>query len=245
MGKKNKKSVQFEYPKGNFPRLCLIGNSNVGKSSLTRLLLSNPQWYKGKIGKTAGSTFRLMIINDPKLPYQVIDLPGFGHMSTVRRYERDLVMDQILDYLEKDYSNIFLTLMVIALDRLDEELEKWYYRNPETIPLSIEFIQFVVDLNIPCIIILNKEDKINKYQKDSVIKKFRRVLSDFSINCSLTNPKSNELELILTSTKTINHEGIKKLKARIRDYANLIDFSKYDPRKELYKKPKVNQNKKK
>jgi GTP-binding protein EngB required for normal cell division len=38
------------------PSLLIIGNSNVGKSSITKLLLPNPKIFKGKIGKSPGST---------------------------------------------------------------------------------------------------------------------------------------------------------------------------------------------
>ena len=162
--------TNFSYPRGNFPRLCLIGNSNVGKSSLTKLLLSHPKWYKGKVGKTPGSTVRLTIINDPKLNYHVIDLPGFGRMTRLSRTSEEFIQNQILKYLRLDRDNIFLTLLVIAMDRLKDELEKWYFKNEETIPLSIEFIQYFIKNEIPCLIILNKSDKLNKYQRDDIKK---------------------------------------------------------------------------
>ncbi len=240
MGKEKRNTVQFEYPRGNFPRLCLIGNSNVGKSSLTRLLLSHPKWYKGKVGKTAGSTFRLTIINDPNLPYHVIDLPGFGHMSNIRRDERNLVMDQILNYLELDSRNVFLTLMVIAADRLDDELEKWYFKNQDTIPLSVEFIQFITDLGIPCGIVLNKIDKLNQYQTKNLIKKFIGVLADFDLDIQGSDAKDGILKIIQTSVKKSEDPGVKQVRRLIHERAQRIDKSKFDPRKELLKKPPIN-----
>ncbi|MFX1467859.1 MAG: GTPase, partial [Promethearchaeota archaeon] len=63
------------------PSLLIIGNSNVGKSSITRLLLPNPRKFKGKTGKIPGSTLLIKPISQPNLSYQIVDLPGFGFMK--------------------------------------------------------------------------------------------------------------------------------------------------------------------
>jgi len=230
--------TNFSYPRGNFPRLCLIGNSNVGKSSLTKLLLSHPKWYKGKIGKTAGSTVRLTIINDPKLNYHVIDLPGFGRMTKLSRTSEEFIQNQILKYLRLDRDNIFLILLVLAMDRLKDEFEKWYFKNEETIPLSIEFIQYFIQNEIPCLIILNKTDKLNRYQRDEIRKTFFRVLSDFDIDLDDLKSKQSILNVIECSTKT--KQGIKEIKNIIQKSASHLRLENFDPRSELLNLPPIN-----
>ncbi|MHA2185967.1 MAG: GTPase, partial [Promethearchaeota archaeon] len=71
------------------PSLLIIGNANVGKSSITKLLLPNPRHFKGKIGKTPGSTLMIKPISQQNLPYKIVDLPGFGYTkhSSRRRSE--------------------------------------------------------------------------------------------------------------------------------------------------------------
>ncbi|QEE17798.1 GTPase [Promethearchaeum syntrophicum] len=234
--------TNFSYPRGNFPRLCLIGNSNVGKSSLTKLLLSHPKWYKGKVGKTAGSTVRLTIINDPKLNYHVIDLPGFGRMIKLSRSSEEFIQNQILKYLRLDRNNIFLTLLVIAVDRLQDELEKWYFKNENTIPLSIEFIQYFVKNEIPCLIILNKIDKLNKFQREDIKKTFFNVLSDFNIEIDNSKSKQSVLDVIECSTKTL--QGIKEIKQNIKEISSHLQLENYDPRSELLNLPPINAKKK-
>ncbi len=229
--------TNFSYPRGNFPRLCLIGNSNVGKSSLTKLLLSHPKWYKGKIGKTPGSTVRLTIINDPILNYHVIDLPGFGRMTKLSRSSEEFIQNQILKYLRLDKDNIFLTLLVIAMDRLKDELEKWYFQNEKTIPLSIEFIQYFNKNQIPCLVILNKSDKLNRYQRDDIKKTFFRVLSDFDIEIDNLKSKQSTLDVIECSTKT--KQGIKEIKQIIRESASQLHLEEFDPRSELLNLPPI------
>ncbi len=67
------------------PVLIIIGNSNVGKTSLTRYLVSNPKKFKGKAGKIPGTTLLLKKIQDPLMPFDILDLPGFGFMKRTSR----------------------------------------------------------------------------------------------------------------------------------------------------------------
>lgn len=236
--------IKFSYPRGNFPRLCLIGNSNVGKSSITREILSHPKWYKSKIGKTAGSTVRLTIINDPKLNYHVIDLPGFGRMVRLDRKAEGEVQDQILNYIELDHRNIFLMIIVVSIDRLDEELEKWYFQNPDTIPLTLELIQFIRNQDIPCVLVLNKIDKLNSFQIKQVKNKLKQVMDDFEL------PYANEITedekvLHILETSAKKNIGIKELKQFIHRKAQNLNLNEYDPRKKLMDLPPINQQKQK
>lgn len=233
------KKFYFDFPRGNFPRLVLAGNSNVGKSSLTRLLIPHPELYKGKIGKFPGSTLKLNLIDDHSLPFQVIDLPGFGKMLHISKEAEDAVQGRVLKYIELDKANIFLMILVISAERIESELEKWYFQNPDTIPLSIEFVQFVLEQQIPCVMVLNKIDKTTQYQRKTIHEKLDQVLSDFQI--SVTGPDCAQGLLAILETSTSDNSGIKQLKALINTRATKIDFSHADPRNELYKMPNIGQ----
>ena len=222
---KSKTRVRFSFPKGNYPRLVLLGNSNVGKSSLTKLLLSHPRWYKGKIGKTAGSTVRLTIINDPTLGYHVIDLPGFGRMVRLSRGEEKYVQEEMIRYLDRDRPNIFLALVIISVDRLQDELKKWYHDRADTIPLNLEFIQLLNELQIPHIVVLNKKDKVNSYQLQQIRSDLETVLQDSHIELQGIDAQDGLLMILETSTK--QKQGIKELKTAIRQRAGKIDYKKY------------------
>ena len=238
MTKQKTINTNFYYPRGNFPRLCLAGNSNVGKSSITKQILTHPSRYKGKIGKTAGSTIRLTIINDPNLKYHVIDLPGFGYMKRLSNTQESYIKDQIVKYVELDVDNLFLAIVVANSVRIEDELQKFFFDKIETIPLTIELITFFVGKKIPVLFVLNKIDKINKFALTKIKKKVISVLKEFGISEQGINAKDGLLEIHYTSA--LKDIGIKELKKSIKNREGRLDLSKYDPRKELFNKLPIN-----
>lgn len=164
------------------PSLMIIGNSNVGKSSITRLLLPNPRKFKGKIGKTPGSTLLIKSITQIKLPYEIIDLPGFGYSSHSSRRRAEHIKKQIVIHVEKNHQKYFFGLVVINVLRIEDEINKYYTQNKKTIPLSFELIQFLREFNIPLLIILNKSDKISIFDRKRIINLLVKNLKDFGLN---------------------------------------------------------------
>lgn len=224
------KKVHFELPRGNFPRLVLLGNSNVGKSSITKLLLSEPSKYKGHIGKHPGSTIRLTIIDDPELNHHVIDLPGFGKMLRISKELEDEVQDQIIHYLEADAKNIFLAVFIVSAERIVDELEKWHFGNDATIPLSIEFVQFLGEIKVPCVVVFNKMDKLNQYQQQKAREKFQEVLDSYQI--SVVGPKAETGLLAIINTSVKDDFGIGDLKSLVNQRSSKLNLAHYNPRNE-------------
>ena len=118
--------------------LLIIGNSNVGKSSITRLLMPNPRKFKGKVGKTPGSTLLIKSITQENLPYNVVDLPGFGYLSQSSRRRSEHIKRQLVIHIEKHHAEYFFGLIVINILRIEDEIQKYYIQNKKTIPLSFE-----------------------------------------------------------------------------------------------------------
>ncbi len=166
------------------PSLLIIGNSNVGKSSITRLLMPNPRKFKGKIGKNPGSTLLIKSITQDKLPYKIVDLPGFGYVSQSSRRRGEHNKKQIVIHIEKHYEDYFLGLIVINILRIEDEIQKYFIQNRRTIPLSFELIQFLSEFKIPLLVIFNKIDKISNLDKKKII------------NLFIESAKENDLELI-------------------------------------------------
>lgn len=143
------------------PSLLIIGNSNVGKTSITRLLLPNPKKFKGKTGKKPGSTLLIRPISQPNLPYQIVDLPGFGYMKKSSRRREEHVKKQIVIHIEKYHQDYFFGLVVINILRIEDEIDKYFIQNRKTIPLSFELINFLLEFKIPLLILINKIDKLS------------------------------------------------------------------------------------
>lgn len=172
------------------PTLLVIGNSNVGKSSITRLLVPNPRKFKGKIGKTPGSTLLIKPVIHRNLPYQIVDLPGFGYMTHSSRRREEHVKKQIVLHIEKSHADYFFGLVVINILRIEDEMNKYLIENKKTIPLSFELISFLREFKIPLLIIINKIDKLSNSDKNKIITLFADSAKQSGLNLvSLENHK--------------------------------------------------------
>ncbi len=150
------------------PSLLIMGNSNVGKSSITRLLLPNPKKFKGRAGKQPGSTLLIKPIEFPQMPYKIVDLPGFGYMKDSSRRRAEHIKKQIVVHIEKHYNEYFFGLIVLNSLRIEDELKKYSIENETAIPLTFELIKFLNEFKIPLLVILNKIDKISVFDKKRI-----------------------------------------------------------------------------
>lgn len=198
------------------PSLLIIGNSNVGKSTITRLLLPNPKKFKGKTGKTPGSTLLIKPITQPSMSYQIVDLPGFGYLKHSSRRREEHVKKQIIVHIEKHNKDYFFGLIVINILRIEDEINKFFVQNKETIPLSFELIKFLEEFEIPLLIIINKIDKLSQFDKKKAIKTFVDTAKEVGLNLiPLNNQKSNDTIPYLEFS-ALKKTNLEKLKKKIR-----------------------------
>ena len=202
------------------PSLLIIGNSNVGKSSITRLLMPNPRKFKGKIGKTPGSTLLIKPITQDKLPYKVVDLPGFGYISQSSRRRGEHNKKQIVVHIEKHYEDYFLGLIVINILRIEDEIQKYFIQNRRTIPLSFELIQFLSEFEIPLLIIFNKIDKFSNLDKKKIINLFIESAKEHGLKLvHLIDRKiEKKSEIPYLEFSALKKTNLTKLKQIIQEY---------------------------
>ena len=188
---KNIKLISRYHPNGNIrlfrvmrykPSLLVIGNSNVGKSSITKLLLPSPKKFKGKVGKQPGSTLMIKSIEFPQLPYKIVDLPGFGYMDSSSRRREEHIKKQLIIHIEKHHDEYFFSLVVLNFLRIEDELKKYHLENDTTIPLSFELIKFLKEFEIPLLVILNKIDKVSVFDKKRIISLLINSAKDYGLN---------------------------------------------------------------
>jgi GTP-binding protein EngB required for normal cell division len=197
--------------KENFPRLVLIGNSNVGKSTIAKFFLQNKKLATGTIGKHAGSTISLKQYRDPGLPYEIIDLPGFGAMTRTSKNLKEKIHDEIIHYVERDKKNIFLIMVIINGIRILDELQKYYYNNVTTIPLTFEFLTWISeDVKLPCILVINKIDKLKKRELTKIIQETGKVLKDFHIKIIENGTKGLQKIFTVSAKNNVNMQELKQ-----------------------------------
>jgi len=206
------------------PSLLIIGNSNTGKSSITKLLLPNPKKFKGKIGKSPGSTLLIKPITQDNLPYEIVDLPGFGYASRSSRRREEHLKKQIVIHIEKHHRDYFFALVVINILRIEDEINKYFIKNMKTIPLSFELIQFLREFEIPLLIIFNKIDKISNFDKNKIIILFVKSAKEYGLNLIHINDFEYKLKseipyLEFSALKKIN---LTKLKQVIQQFLKQI-----------------------
>ncbi|MHA1292070.1 MAG: GTPase [Promethearchaeota archaeon] len=196
------------------PVLLIIGNSNVGKSSITRLLLPNPKQFKGKTGKKPGSTLLIKSISQNNLPYQILDLPGFGFMRKSSRRREEHVKRQIVLYIEKHHNDFFFGLVVINIMRITDEINKYFIKNKKTIPLSFELINFLREFKIPILVIINKIDKVSNIDKKRIIKLFLDAANEFNLNLVNLDEfnKKNKSQIPYLEFSALKKTNLKNLK---------------------------------
>jgi GTP-binding protein len=198
------------------PLLIIIGNSNVGKSSITRLLVPNPKLLKGKSGKQPGSTLLIKPIHQRNMAYEIVDLPGFGYIKHASKRREEHIKRKIISYIEKHHQNCFLALVVINILRIEDEIQKYYIDNHVTIPLSFELLNFLREFDVPMVIIVNKIDKISHFDKENKLSLFTNTAREYNIPLSKFNDikslgKDDISYLEFSALKKTNLHDLKKI----------------------------------
>lgn len=141
-----------QYPKIKIPEIVLVGKSNVGKSSFINTMLNRKNL--ARTSNTPGKTRQINFYNiDEK--FYFVDLPGYGY-SKMSKQEQIKVGNFIEEYLLKR-ENIHLIFFLIDIRHDPSDNDKLMY-------------DFIINHNLPCIVIANKADKIAITKVDAQVK---------------------------------------------------------------------------
>jgi GTP-binding protein len=135
------------YPAPDFPEIAFAGRSNVGKSTLINALANRKRLVK--TSKTPGRTqlINFFLVNHA---IYLVDLPGYGYAKvpkSVRFFWGPMIETYLLN--RKTLHGVVLILDV--------------RRKPGT--HEINFVDWLDQQNIPCILVLTKTDKLSKNQQ--------------------------------------------------------------------------------
>lgn len=148
-----------QYPNNDLPQIVLVGKSNVGKSSFINTMLN-----RKKLARTSsepGKTRQINFYNiDEK--FYFVDLPGYG-FSKMSKQEQVKVGNFIEEYLST-CKNISLVVFLIDIRHEPTENDRLMYR-------------YIVDTNLPCLVITSKADKIAVTKVDSAVTDLQEQLN--------------------------------------------------------------------
>lgn len=170
-----------QIPNNEMPVIALLGKSNVGKSSFINALFNNRNL--AKIGNTPGKTRCMNFFNiDSK--FYVVDMPGYGY-STMSKSEKESINKLVHNFLVgKSSQRIKLCILILDIRHKATKDDKNMY-------------EWLLQSEIPFILVANKLDKIPKTKVDEYLKEI--TLSLFA----------KEEILYVSSDKKINFDIIK------------------------------------
>ncbi len=147
-----------DFPQENYPEFCLLGRSNVGKSSFINAMLNrkNIAYTSQNPGKT--QTLNFYLVNDA---FYFVDVPGYG-FARVSKTMRASFGKMIEQYLARrdNLKHVFL-----LIDSRHEPTKDDF--------AMVEFLQYV---NVPFSIIATKADKLSNNQQRAHMEKLKKQL---------------------------------------------------------------------
>ncbi len=143
-----------EIPKSVSPEFCILGRSNVGKSSFINHVFANGSL--ARVSKTPGKTTlaNFYRVNDGTI---WADLPGYGFAQKARS-EQERWSLLVADYCEKRKN---LCGVIWLCDS----------RHPG-LPIDKEAIAWLVSLSLPVFAVLTKADKLSAAEQAQSVRRF-------------------------------------------------------------------------
>ncbi|WP_337384500.1 ribosome biogenesis GTP-binding protein YihA/YsxC [Megasphaera sp.] len=149
-----------QYPEGNVPEVAFLGRSNVGKSSLINSLCN----HRG-LARVSGAPGKTQTINyfsaalrrrdeeegEQRLPFYLVDLPGYGFAKTGGR-NRDMWSAFIGEYVTQSPNLCVLCLLVDL-------------RHPG-LAIDQQAYDWLVSAGVPLQIVGTKADKLKANEKN-------------------------------------------------------------------------------
>ena len=152
-----------QFPRDPKPEVALSGRSNVGKSSLINTLLGRKSL--ARVSSSPGKTITINYYGiDGKM--FLVDLPGYGFAKRSRESQRawsGLTEDYFLKNPSADAIKLVLQLIDIRTGPTEDD---------------VMMINWLIDEDVPFIVVATKTDKLSKSQLNEAIDKLNREYFD-------------------------------------------------------------------
>lgn len=167
----------------DLPELVFAGRSNVGKSSLINKIFNQKQL--ARVSGVPGKTITVNFFKAERARF--VDLPGYGYARRSRG-EQERWSKLIEGYFNSDRD---IQLVFSLMDM----------RHPPSAD-DIQMVDYLIDREMPFVVVLTKLDKLTKTQRESQLEMFRREV-----------PCGDQITFVPFSSKT--GEGVEELRGII------------------------------
>lgn len=146
-----------DLPPPKYPEIPILGRSNAGKSSFINVLIE--QKGVAKVSSTPGFTKALnFFLIDRK--FYLVDLPGYGFAKVSKKVF--LSWQELIEgYLNKTIRDFMLLILIFDIRRTPDALDE-------------SLMEFVKNLNIPYLMLLNKKDTLKYHEVSKQIQLYMR-----------------------------------------------------------------------
>lgn len=186
-----------QFPKPDVPEIVFMGRSNVGKSSLLNMLTGAK-----KLAHTSQTPGKTQSINFYRVNEKVrfVDLPGYGfaRASVAARKKWAALIES---YLAEDRPVAVALLLMDArhpLQKNDAQLLEWLIR-----------------YQVPLQIVLTKADKLNRSERDRILRELPAALEEHFYR--------NPLLFISSANKEGKIDLLKRLDVYLMEYDGLAN----------------------
>lgn len=147
-----------QYPATNYPEIALVGRSNVGKSSLTNVLIN-----RRNFAHTSSQPGKTQTLNFYEVEHQMyfVDVPGYGY-AKVSKKERERFGQMIEEYLTTRQQLRGVIELVDGRHKPSDD--------------DVSMYQWLRYYNIPTLVVATKIDKVKPSARNRTVNEVRRTL---------------------------------------------------------------------
>lgn len=177
-----------QIPKPERIEIAFAGRSNVGKSSLINKIFNRKNL--ARVSSVPGKTATINFFDFENI--YIVDLPGYGY-AKVAKSEKVRWAELIEDYLNDTSRQLGLVFSLIDM------------RHSPTVD-DVHMLNFLIDNEIPFVVVLTKADKLKKTQREKRMEAFKTEI-----------PYFDEITVVPFSAET--GEGVETIREIIEEIA--------------------------
>lgn len=185
-----------QMPPSDRIEIAFSGRSNVGKSSLINKIFNRKSL--AKVSSVPGKTVTINFFTLENI--YIVDLPGYGY-AKVSKGEKKGWSDLIGGYLENPDRDLELVFQLVDMRHAPTKDD-------------VQMINFLIDNEMPFVIVFTKADKLKKSTREERMKAFAQEIPCFE-------------EITCIPFSTVTGEGVGEIRSIIEEIAENAEI--YEP----------------